>query len=424
MKEFVGMLGQIAREENESEFIHSLEESIGRSGEYIDMAISYDLESLMAVLEDLAEGKEKRSVSYPTMAFLAHLLSNGVIEKPSVKEAKKKFGATASILLDKVKETVFKSCARPIEEGKAEGTLGRKLDVVYGPLFLLLARGGGGGRYPVEGDDTRWIFTTNWDPCLQEWIRYRNETLHDGVVLDRQKIPVLDVRSGWPTPSGGGVGGFRVVPLHGSVNFVKERKLAVGGGQSEDIRKISPEYMKDSKEFKNLFMIYPLEAIGYENAIRSPYIDMLNVLRGVLKYEHTVYVTGFSFRDPTIASVFDDALREKQREGAWTPLEGDAEERVKMASESKTFFKIIVIDPKPEAVLKNVERQGFFNLYRAIVPIEGGMPPVDSPDFNTKYTELLAKIGGILQRLFGKDMKTLYKIINEEFRLNLQAEVL
>jgi len=403
MRGFVRKLEETVKDEEERKFLSLLKESIEQSEEYVGIPFTYDLESLMAVLEGLVEKKP----SVPLMAFVCHLTNLGIIDRPGVKDAKEKFGEKAHILLPEIKKLIFQESIRPVKEGKAKRTLAGDLDRFYGPLLLLLANTK--SRVPINGlsscDDVQWIFTTNWDTCIRDWIKSRNFTLNDGITRDPQGRYILDVRSGWragsrfsAVPSYGSGGrdesGFNVVPIHGSTELTKTMAPSVYG-ERELIERISPEHMKEEMA-ERTYLIYPLEAVGYENAVRSPYIDMLYQFREKMMDESVIYVGGFSFRDPTVASIFEEVLR--SRGGEWAPLEGEPEKRVKTVFQQKPKLKIIVLDSEPLQVLENVRE--FYNLYHAIIPIQVSFPALESLKFSEKYALALTNLGAVLAKLF------------------------
>jgi len=403
MKGFVSKIEtdvSAGNDENEKKLISLLKESMEHAKEYVGTSFTYDLESLMAVLESLAEKRP----SVPAMAFVCHASSTGLITKPKFADAEEKFGKTARTLLVKVKKLVFQEAVKPVKE--RQEMLAKDLDKLYGPLFMLLA-----ATY-AEADIeklsntryTNWIFTTNWDSCIEKWIKYRDYPLNDGMRPNSQGERVLNVDAGW-----GEGNNFNVVPIHGAVTWIKTTRQAIDG-KKEDILKIYPEFGKEEMA-ESIFIIYPLEAIGYESVVRSPYLEMLRWLKEKLRDDDTIFVIGFSFRDPTVASVFEDALR--VRKSDWTALEVELEERVMAASKHKTKRKIVVLDSNRGQVLENVKE--FYNLHHAIIPIKMELPSVGSPTFDKDYAKTLLDLGSDLGKLFGREafIKNCLKKISE-----------
>jgi hypothetical protein len=320
MEGFVKIFEEKIRENSSKEIMSLYEEikrSIERSEGLIDRVISFDLESLMAVLEDLSGIREKRMFSPPTLAFLLSQLNKGNLKRAAVNEVRVKFGNNARKMLEKLRYMIFDSCMKSIMEGEENGSYAF-LAQYYGPLFTLFGRG------TVMATCNQWVFTTNWDLCLKAWMDYVNLPFEDGVVLDPQKKPVLDISKGWSV-SDSAI--FRIIPLHGSLDLIKILRLRAETSYEEISRVINPHiYFKDKPgEIERIFMIYPLEAVGYELSVKSPYLDLLNFLKSRLMTEELVFVVGFSFRDSTIASIFEEVLRERIRKGHCYPLGSNLE---------------------------------------------------------------------------------------------------
>jgi len=259
---------------------------------------------------------------------------------------------------------------KPIEIGQKELTGFSFLDLFYGPLFILL------GNTDLRSPTTKWVFTTNWDLCLKQWLEYASAYVHefeDGVTLDNQRKPVLSTSQGWSVSSQK----RKVVPLHGSFDLIKKRRV-VSGGFYEDIHKVTaPEiYFKgNTSEIAKAFMIFPLEAVGYEQSVRSPYIDMLNLLKEVLRQENLIFVIGFSFRDPTVASIFEEVLRERAERGDWQPIGGKPNlENISIDRLKEMRLKVFLIDSSPQTVIDNLIRHGYENTGRALIPIDVSFP--------------------------------------------------
>jgi hypothetical protein len=91
-----------------------------------------------------------------------------------------------------------------------------------------------------------------------------------------------------------------------------------GLGAYKDIQKVPDPigyFENKPSNLKNVFTIYPLEAIGYEESVKSPYLDLLNHFKAVLRREDRVFIIGYSLRDPTIGSIFEEVIAERMRNG-------------------------------------------------------------------------------------------------------------
>jgi hypothetical protein len=138
--------------------------------------------------------------------------------------------------------------------------------------------------------------------------------------------------------------------------------------------------------------------------------------------ENWVFVIGFSFRDPTIASIFEEVLRERIREKHWHPLGLELEKRAEEAKDCS--FKLFIIDSNPLNVLNNLEKQGFVNTQRACIPIEAKFPDVNSPNFEQRFSEVLTIISNKLVAAGVMNHATfdsISKQLNKEHQLSLPS---
>jgi hypothetical protein len=361
------------RKESESEGppLHNLlvqiESALDNSEEVIGCKMPFDLESLMSVLQDLTV--EDRPISLPTFAFMLHTMSRKGMEVGAynIKDVRKRYHVSAKRLLKRLQNYVFKVCLKPIRKGQRSRRGFSFLDRFYGPLFLLLGEG------IFESGQTQWVFSTNWDLCLKQWLEYARLGFQDGTQLDGQRKPVLVPSAGWSTDSV-----RKVVPYHGSMDLIrKTRRLAKM--RYEEINKVTaPEkYFKGCpSEISKAFVIYPLEAVGYEQSVRSPYLDMLNLLKTALRNEDKVYVIGFSFRDSTIASIFDEAIRERVQRGG------------------EYLLKIFLVTRSPETVIESLQNQGYVNLSSTLIPVKVSFPNMISnlEDYRRETSQAISLI--------------------------------
>jgi hypothetical protein len=144
-------------------------------------------------------------------------------------------------------------------------------------------------------------------------------------------------------------------------------------------------------------MIYPLEAVGYEESVKSPYLDLLNHFKSALRYESNIFVVGYSFRDPTIGSIFEEIIAERIRKGHLKPLHEDLNSRKNEVMEHT--LKIIAINPSPEKIAENMRKQSHTNLLQTFVPIKIRFPRTADPDFQAKYLQALRQLGEDLEAM-------------------------
>ena len=417
MKGFVQAFEIEVKKNEELEPLYkNIETSIEESEELIDTRVTFDLESLMAVLEDISGVIEKRTVSLPTLAFVLHQFRNGKLEEPTINAARQFFGGNAKKMLRRLRLTIFNVCMNPIAKGERDGHYAGFVKY-FEPIFTLLGIGS------ISSAQNRWIFTTNWDLCSKTWLDYINETFDDGSIQDPQNRLVLDPLRGWSSP-GAPKETFRIVPLHGSLDLVRTKRLMVGGHYEDIVKLPGPHthaYFKGKPgNMEKIFIIYPLEAVGYEHSVRSPYREMLNHLQEILMNDYLIFVIGFSFRDPTIASIFEEVLRERVRRKDWHPLGSSWEERAERAKDM--HFKLFLLDSNPDGVMSNLEKQGFVNIQNACIPIEVKFPDVYSNSFREQFSDVLIKVGNKLVEagiIRPHDLEAISRSLNEDYQLNM-----
>lgn len=397
MRQFVlNFKTSIAEDPALTDFINSIESALDNSERLIGTKIAFDLESLMVVLQDLVAA-ENKPISAPTFALLLHLIiqKQMAVGQYNTANIRRTFGERAEKSLDRLRKFIFETCIKPISLGTERGSF-QFLDLLYTPLFALL--GNGDFRSPR----TQWIFTTNWDLCIRQWLDYalRGISVEDGIVLDVHREPVFSI-SGWKDS---GDVSRKIVPLHGSLCLMKKTKI-VHDGAYEEIHKVSaPEiYFKGNpSEIANALMLFPLEAVGYEQSVRSPYLDMLSLLKQRLLSESDIYIVGFSLRDSTIASIFEEVLRERARRGDWQPTSIQrtsnlAEEKHKRFKEMQ--MRVFLITSSPEETISNLRQRGYLNLANALIPIKATFPEVVENDENNQDS-LKKEIGKLFTHLY------------------------
>jgi len=397
MREFVDMFKkdlEIGEAFTLSDLLGQIELALSNSEMLVGSKIQFDLESLMVVLQDLDANKDN-PISAPTFAFMLHLITqkNKEIGTYNIENVRKTFGKRAKKLLDRLRKFIFKLCMKPIGIGQKNRGGFFFFDLLYGPLFILL------GDRDIRSGRTRWVFTTNWDLCIKQWLEYASLEFEDGTNLDRQRKPVLSPSSGWIK----GSDTRKIVPLHGSLDLIKKLRPVSGGFYEEIYKVTAPEtYFKGNpSEIAKAFMIYPLEAVGYEQSVKSPYLDMLNLLKEVLRSEPVIFVIGFSFRDSTIASIFEEVLRERAERGDWQPVTKKSnlqEMEIKTLSEMR--LKVVLIDSSPQRVINNLARLGYVNIERALIPIQVSFPDMMSDTYDPSKAKI--RFQQVISHLYDK----------------------
>ena len=360
---------------NKSNLLNAVRDAIDLSGETVGIDMSFDLESLLSVLSDLSGEAKEKPISLPTASFL-------LTHKTTKKEATKEYGKEALSTLQELRLFIFNTCMEPIKRGEREGSFGF-LNRFYGPLMSVL----NGTNLRSIQSFIRPVYSTNWDLCFKTWVDYINEPINDGTTISKQSQPVLDINRLGDTATG-----FAYVSLHGCLDLFR-RTSPKGAGRYSTIQKMPDpiRYYEDKPELlKNVFMIYPLEAIGYEESVKSPYLDMLIKFRFTLMNEFMVFIIGYSLRDPTIGSILEEVIAERIRKGHLNLLSQDLDSRKEEAS--KNQFKIIVISPDPQELSENLKKQNLTNLLQTFVPINIRFPRLTDSDFKKKYTQVIERL--------------------------------
>jgi len=385
-----------------SYFLSNIEHAINKTEELVGISLPFDLETLLSVLNDLSSEKK---ISIPTASLM---LREGL----NIKRLRAKYGKVASSTLERLRQFIFRTCMKPIKEGRAEGNFGF-LDRFYGPLMTVL---NGTGLRNIQGPIIK-TYSTNWDLCFKTWVDYINIPIRNGTSIDRQSFPILEVMEFHTAHSGAG---FDYVPLHGCLDLVKMYRPK-GKGIYSDVSKISDPlgYFEEKPALlKDVFMIYPLEAIGYEESIKSPYLDMINAFRISLRMENIVFIIGYSLRDPTIGSIFEEVIAERIRDGHLNLLSKDLDSR---KSEVKDHtLKIVVINPNPEKLAENLRKQFHTNLMQTFVPIRIEFPMVADGGFKGKYNNILHQIIEDLSEigyLSDSHRRQIFESLDTEYRM-------
>ena len=95
-------------------------------------------------------------------------------------------------------------------------------------------------------------------------------------------------------------------------------------------------------------------------------------------------------RDPTIGSIFEEVIAKRIRAGHIKPLSSDINFRKTQAHENP--LKIIVINPDPEKLLRNMEKLHYVNLSQTFIPIQVEFPKVNDDNFDEMYLKVLSQL--------------------------------
>ena len=387
-----------------NDFLQLLNDAVNKTEETVGISLTFDLEVLLSILNDLS-GRREKAISMPTASLLmSHRLT--------LYEARKEYGPQALITLQKLQSFIFTTCLKPTKEVNDYNLL----NLFYGPLITVLNRAELGNIQPSVNK----VFTTNWDICFKTWADYSSIPLHDGTALDNQSLPVLNIEE-----FNKQCNGFMYIPLHGSLDTVKIRRSR-GLSTFEDILKISDpvRYFEGKPEnIRDLFIIYPLEAIGYEESVKSPYLEMLSNFRMNLMNSQDIFIVGYSMRDPTIGSILEEVVAEKVRQGFLTPMSEELDSRRRECGVHR--FRIIVINPEPEVIAKNLRKLGNSNILSTFIPIKTTFPSVKDDDFKGKYgIELHKLIRALLdiRYLDPNQVRLIVSIIDQRYGIQINLK--
>ena len=164
---------------------------------------SLDLEGVMTVLDDFSKPKENllRTISAQTFQVIYHWWLDEDLIVKSGRESE------AASLLKRCGEIIRLECQRAVRERKDE------IVHTYDQLFGRLSQSGGSQK---SGDGTLdipsaiWVFTTNYDTCLEVWAKERQIEFDRGV-RPRYTELVFDASTF--------SGNHRLYKLHGSIDM-------------------------------------------------------------------------------------------------------------------------------------------------------------------------------------------------------------
>lgn len=296
---------------------------------------SLDLESLMTVLDDLSKPEEEllNSISPHTYRVLrawdADLVEDQAFKSESAK------------LLARCKQIIRRECLKSVAERQSE--ILHTYDGLFGALSKD-ARNSPSGAGAIDVPTDCWVFTTNYDLCLELWAQQREVEFDRGVVFKFGQ-EVFDASS-FSRPR-------RIYKLHGSIDmFIKDGQIRA----LPAFATIDGVLTATGEEYGSEYLFYPIENSGYSHVMTAPYLIMMSAFREALAAAERVVVLGSSLRDRTITSTLDDVLR-TQATGSRTPIR--------------------LLDPAAEKIVDRLREQGLVSLADAIIPHAQAFPNVD-----------------------------------------------
>lgn len=163
------------------------------------------------------------------------------------------------------------------------------------------------------------VFTTNYDPAMEDFCRQSNLDLVDGFVHDAQNHEYIWKRSGFDETYAL-TNALVLFKLHGSTNWIRSDKKIV---------KAPPVYGIDSAYEHAL--IYPATR---KVAINEPFFTAYDYLEKCLSNAECCLVIGYSFRD------YDTLMR------------------FKAAAISNKNLRILILDPRANELAKELNQHG------------------------------------------------------------------
>jgi len=373
----------------EGKFISDIEEALYSSEQNIGGKMPFDLETLLCVLTDLTQ---ERLISSPTSAYLMH-------NKQGLMEFREEKNVIASKSLSILRQFIFRKCMHPVKIAQENEDFSH-FNNFYGALMTIL------NGQPLRNIQPHMqvVYTTNWDTCFKTWAQY-NYGILDCTKINIMGDQALDAESFDKKEANK----FTYIPLHGSFDLFRKKIFRAGGTYYTVVKNTDPVklYDADASEFENIFIIYPLEATGYEESVQSPYFDMLHNFRTSLSSDNTVFIIGSSLRDVTISSILEQVIKEKIDAHVLSTLSDDLVERKKEAHNNQ--YKLIIFTRDSERLYTNLINQNNTALASAFMPIQVEFP-------NMKDTQSDRTLYNIMLNIIYEDLRT-YSIIGENKQL-------
>lgn len=322
-------------------FLSDFEKEIGEDQIYKMLKANiqndqFDAEVLMTILNDLSKTQEELmgSIAPHTATFLlksGHHIQQLVGEEDNRKHCHQ--------LLTIIKRIIRVKCLTQVKNERS--TLINTYDSFFRQLKIekpLGAGDGGGARYPSP----LWIFTTNYDTCMETYFNAKQVNVARGII-DKHCEHIFDVDD-----LVGQSKSFELVKLHGSIDlFVKNRRIrflsGAGAMDKQAMTHLGEDYGQE-------FMVYPVESSTSSEMSQSPLIELLNFFKKRLGESKTWIIIGSTFRDLTLASLMDRVIMQKRE--IEKPL-------------------IIHINPKATEINGYLASKGYEQLARSILPIDG-----------------------------------------------------
>jgi hypothetical protein len=333
------------------EVVESLSKVTGEASDFLNELKSFfgekfDLEVLLTLLDDLAKENPLEFISPTATQFIL----NKSNPKDYVMDPK----------LHKSAASLFTSVI-DIMRGKVLTKAREKKDLilqVYDRLFETLTKRSGSSYRTGDSkisipSGLKWIFTTNYDQCIETYFNERRVDFEDGI--ERKYASDLYQIDNINKPRRN----LTLVKMHGSIDFFKTENGSIVSLQlpftkRKDIEeKVLPLGIKIEDEV----LLYPTEAGTNRKVIESPFSDLYYRFRMSFQADPHMIIIGFSLRDRTISSIIENIL-----------VSGIAHNA-----------QIYLIDPKATDIKEMLKQKGFIFLSNIIIPIVNGVDDTELP---------------------------------------------
>ena len=270
-----------------------------------------DLEILMQELQSLASKRYLESATY--LEIYPSLIGDHSGGQPPVSPQKKRWPEFANVaiearsLLSKLKREIY-SHYRSISDSKLTDVLLRPINFLKEPSFPSV------------------VFTTNYDPSVEDFCRLQKIRLIDGFQQpDEYTQEYVWNRNAFDVVSTGVENTLVLFKLHGSTTWHLDRDKIIKG----------PSLYSSGDDRYNQVMIYPATS---KVAVNEPYFTSYDYLGQCLEKARGCVVIGYSFRD------YDTLMK------------------FKSACLSNPMLKVIVFDPCADAICDRLRDSGIHNV--------------------------------------------------------------
>ena len=263
-----------------------------------------DLESVFSIIDGLTKGDPSAGMSYyPYYYYLSTMddsartefldVTGNFAEKTSAKvDIARRLGAT-------LEDFLVESCI--IKDDK----MFDRLDIVFGDLFTKL----GTREHALQtvgrqkyGTGNWVIHTTNYDTCVESFCEQSEIPYNDGFEWNSQKREQV--------PNWGLLGkpGFKLIKLHGSIVWIDKQGVGLTKQRVPAYRDLFGSRSAIGRmKFEGRRMIYPVDQ---KQIFLDPQFHLYYRLKLDLASSPRWIIIGYSFNDPIITQIFQEAYKQ------------------------------------------------------------------------------------------------------------------